>query len=367
VAAVRLIHIAPELPPTVGGVADYAAILSRRLVEVSDGEVEPVLIHAGHQAADTIEVDFPVVDLSGQCSATALANTVARLAEAAAGRAVVLLEYSGYGYATRGAPLWVARGLRRVCGDGLPLVTMFHEISASGPIWTSAFWLAPLQKWVAGSLARHSTAVLANRRDSTRWLRERTENAHFQPVFSNVGELETLPDWENRSPYAIVFGGTGKETLYTQHTSQLQRLLRAAGVQTLVDIGPPPQETLRRPWGKANVDVQGFVERRDVSGWLQEAQLALLCRNPQAFTKSGSLMAYLAHGVPAVIATRHSTRPNPDLKERTHYLTLPGAVQKAEEEGGGWSAIGRNGYDWYRENAHSREGATTLLRLIGSG
>ena len=74
--SIRLIHIAPELPPTVGGVADYTAILSRRLVEVSDGAVEPVLVHAGRQFADAIDVDFPVVDLSGQCSTSALAQTV---------------------------------------------------------------------------------------------------------------------------------------------------------------------------------------------------------------------------------------------------------------------------------------------------
>jgi hypothetical protein len=54
VTPVRLIHIAPELPPTVGGVADYAVILSRRLVEVSDGTVEPVLIYAGHEPTEAI-------------------------------------------------------------------------------------------------------------------------------------------------------------------------------------------------------------------------------------------------------------------------------------------------------------------------
>ena len=78
--SIRLIHISPELPPTVGGVADYTAILSRRLVEVSDGIIEPVLVHAGNQSAEAIEVDFPTVDLSGERSASALAETIEQLA-----------------------------------------------------------------------------------------------------------------------------------------------------------------------------------------------------------------------------------------------------------------------------------------------
>jgi hypothetical protein len=49
-------------------------------VEVSDGEVEPVLVHAGRQQVDTIEADFPVVNLSGEQSAQRLAEAVQELA-----------------------------------------------------------------------------------------------------------------------------------------------------------------------------------------------------------------------------------------------------------------------------------------------
>ena len=360
----RLIHITPELPPTVGGVADYTALLSRRLVEVTDGAVEPVLVHAGKEPAEVIAVDVPVVDLSGQCSATALADAVRRQAEETSGRAVVLLEYSGYGYAMRGAPLWLARGLQRVCGgDGPPLVTMFHELYATGPPWTSAFWYSFPQKWVVGQLAQRSTAVVANRHDSTEWLRGHTDTAYHRPIFSNVGEPSTPPVWEQRSPYAVVFGGTGKEALYDEHGARLQALLRTLGIRTLVDIGPRPPKPLLSSLKGIEIDVRGLVDREAVSESLREAQLGLLCRNPKALTKSGSLMAYLAHGVPAVIARRHSTQPNPDLKRGTHYLSLADPSQKSAEQTD-WSAVGRSGYDWYRENAHSRGAAELFFRLI---
>jgi len=171
----RFIHVTPELPPTVGGVADYTAILSQRLVEVSSSSVESVLMHAGKTPTEAIEVNFPVVDLSGAQSAVTLADTVRDLANEADGDAVVLLEYVGYGYAKRGAPLWLVRGLSRVCGNnGVPLVTMVHEVRASNwKPWTSTFWLSPIQGYVVAQLARMSRAVVTNRIPSAEWLRSR--------------------------------------------------------------------------------------------------------------------------------------------------------------------------------------------------
>ena len=89
---IRLIHIAPELPPKVGGVADYTAILSRRLVEVSDGAVEPVLVHAGKERAGAIDVGFPAVDLSGGGTTGALGEAISLVDLENDHRGVVLLE-----------------------------------------------------------------------------------------------------------------------------------------------------------------------------------------------------------------------------------------------------------------------------------
>ena len=58
----HIIHITPELPPTVGGIADYTAILTQRLVEVSDGILEPVLVRAGKASDELPNVDFEYVD-----------------------------------------------------------------------------------------------------------------------------------------------------------------------------------------------------------------------------------------------------------------------------------------------------------------
>jgi hypothetical protein len=161
----------------------------------------------------------------------------------------------------------------------------------------------------------------------------------------------------------VVFGGTGKEALYDKHGTRLRALLHTTGIQKLVDMGPRPPKHLLSSLEGIEVDVRGLVDREAVSECLREAQLGVLCRNPQALTKSGSLMAYLAHGVPAVIARRHNTHPNPDLKRGTHYLSLADAAQPSAE-GTDWSVLGRSGYDWYEENAHSRGAAELFFRLI---
>src|SRR5207244_7950676 len=66
----------------------------------------------------------------------------------------VLLHYVNYGFQKRGVPfrlLSILRALRRQHRN--KLVTIFHELYASGPPWTSAFWLRPVQIHLAKSVA----------------------------------------------------------------------------------------------------------------------------------------------------------------------------------------------------------------------
>ncbi|MCS4199748.1 hypothetical protein [Salinibacter ruber] len=363
---IRLIHITPELPPTVGGVADYTSILSRRLVEISGGEVEPVLVHAGKESVDQIEVDFPAVDLSGVQSADALASTVQRLVADADERAGVLLEYSGYGYEKHGAPLWLGRAVRRVCEkSGVPLLIMFHELYATGPLWSRKFWVSLVQAYVIRLIVRQSVGVVTNRSDSARWLQKQVESpVHYAPVFSNVGEPESFLSFEERDGYAVVFGGTGKKALYENYGRALARLLRRVGMEKIVDLGPPPDEKITESVG-IPVDIRGFLSKADVSAALRYASMGLLCRNPRALAKSGCLAAYMAHGVPSVVATRHSTDPNPKLEEGVHYLSLQRALRTAEKrEAQNWDLVGYQSHNWYMNNGHSKEVASIFANLI---
>jgi len=329
----RLIHITAELPPVVGGVADYTAILTLRLVEVSEEKIDPVLIHSGNQPAEAIDVPFPVEDLSGQCSAIVLAQAIERLAAEADGRAVVLLEYSGYGYASRGAPLWLARGLQRVCGeDGVPLITMFHELYATGPPWTSAFWMAPLQQHVAAQLARMSAGIVTNRKSRVSWLQRHQASesiaVRMQPVFSNVGEPDRLPPFEKRARHAVVFGGGGrKSTVYDEHRNLLRRLIDQEGFSRILDIGPAEDGVLlEESWSRS----LGVLSADEISDRLASVSLGVLSYPGSRLGKSGVAAAFASHGVPFLLLNEEkSSRTTEPYVEGEHFWRGE-TIRKAE-------------------------------------
>jgi hypothetical protein len=364
----QLLHIAPELPPAVGGVADYTAILTRRLVEASDGTVQPTIIHCGKEPADAIEVDFPVVDLSGKCSATILSSTCRRLANETEVPTVALVEYSGYGYSNRGAPLWLARGLRRVCGDtnGVPLITIFHELYATGPPWTSTFWVSGLQRLTAAALAWSSRAILTNRAESVKWLQRYAGSdipVDTRPVFSNVGEPDDGTLDQRCLDRAIVFGGGRKEKVYSQQFSHLGKILADAGITHVIDVGP----TVRTPdcTGPLHFEHRGVLPKREVSRLLQSSQVGMIYCPRDHLTKSGVMAAYLSHSVAPIVFGENNTEVG--LVPGKHYLS-----GNELRRGIGTSAlceplfrqVGQIGREWYCQQAHSEITAQSLLSLI---
>lgn len=364
---IRLIHIAPELPPTVGGVADYTTILSRRLLEVSDGALEPVLVHAGKASTESIEGEFPTVDLSGKQSASALADTVRDLAEETDGRAIVLLEYSGYGYAKRGTPLWLARGLRQLNNrwTDLTLVTMCHELYAtSRKPWESVFWLSPVQRYITSQIARLSDGILTNRRASARKLREMTDEETPIRVcftFSNVGEPRVLSSYEEREPYAVIFGGAGRKAVtYEQHSAVLGRALRRMGVERIVDIGTTVGESAFTELGLP-VKAVGVLSAAEVSAYLQRASVGVLQYPLHCLTKSGLWASYAAHGVPPVLIADRQLAEG--LEEGRHYVLLSDLEDEVPSESQR-RAISCTVKQWYDEEAHSQRAARIVLDLL---
>jgi len=309
-------------------------------------------------------VDYPVEDLSGQCSAAVLAETVEQLAQEAEGSAVVLLEYSGYGYAKRGAPVWLVRGLRRACGAaGVPLVTMFHEISASTwKPWTSTFWLSPVQMWVARRIAQASAGLMTTHPTGAEILgRFADERAPVEvcPVFSNVGEPDERPTFDDRSPQAVIFGGRRTKTaLYGTHRDTTQAVLERWGIETVIDVGPPDAATPDALG--VSVDVRGLQPAGAISDLLLDARIGLL-HYPAAYaTKSGILAACMAHGVVLVLIA-----PEPlggQLEAGTHFAKSAGPGEVVDSSVG--DRIGRAATNWYDRHAHSRHAATTALSFI---
>lgn len=359
----RLIHITPELPPTVGGIADYTAILSQRLVEVSDRAVEPVLVSAGKASDELPDVDFEYVDHGGTYSAEALCATIKQLTSEASGPAVILLQYSGYGYAPRGAPLWLLRALQQVCEEeGVPLITMFHEVRARDwRPWTSTFWLSPVQTYVARGLTRLSRALMTNHETAAQRLRTFTSSempVRVYPVFSNIGEPECATPAEDRSNEAVVFGGEGmKSALYDTHRDVLAAWLSKNKVDKIVDVGRvPSSKDVRLP---ADIEWRGIQPQSAISALLRDARFGILHYPAAYITKSGIMAAYMAHGTAPVVVV-----PQPEggaLTPNVHYIPVTANQASGDTES---SAIADAAATWYANYAHSRHTAKAVYGMI---
>src|SRR5688572_26176134 len=132
----RLFSIIPRLAPLVDGIGDYALSLARLLRQDIGIETHFIVTDPAWTGTGKIE-GFEVTHLSRP--------STAELINALPADATVLLHYEGYGYANRGCPVWLVKALEqwRMANNRRKLVTMFHELYATGPPWTSSFWLSP--------------------------------------------------------------------------------------------------------------------------------------------------------------------------------------------------------------------------------
>src|SRR5262249_25616277 len=140
-----------------------------------------------------------------------LADTLQLLSAETDARAVVL-HFSGYGYQERGVPVWLVQGFRiwnRRAGR-VPLLTIFHELYATGQPWQSAFWLSPLQREIARSILNLSSAAITTTdlysKRLSEWRDGNASKITAIPVFSNVGEPGCGSAPCARTAVAVVFG-----------------------------------------------------------------------------------------------------------------------------------------------------------------
>ncbi len=209
-----------------------------------------------------------------------------------------LLHYSGYGFAKRGAPLWLLHKIENDRAKFKTFGVFFHELYAFGPPWGSAFWLSPAQRYIAKRLAELSDYWITNREDSAVWLsRFALDKAHkILPVFSNVGEISTYSS--KRLPRVVVFGGAPlRAATYRAAGDTLFRWIDVQGLE-LHDIGPAMNDqTVNDALKKVDAIVHGKLDGVEVSRILAESSFGLVKYPVEYVAKSGVFAAYCAHGV----------------------------------------------------------------------
>src|SRR5262249_50864783 len=179
--------------------------------------------------ATRVEDDWKTVCVPKR-EAQILADTVQLLSDETNAR-VLVLHFSGYGYQKRGVPIWLVQGLRlwNQRAHRVPLLTIFHELYATGRPWQSAFWLSPLQKQIARSILNLSSAAITttdlHRKRLSEWRDGDATKITALPVFSNVGEPGCRSAPCARTAAAVVFGLAGVENvIFGRYRPEVERI-----------------------------------------------------------------------------------------------------------------------------------------------
>jgi hypothetical protein len=327
----NILLIAPQYPPAINGLGDYAARLGQGLTDAG------YTVHYAGLSQPTPVSVHPYWPL--QANGTHLLQIVQQQQIH-----TVILNYSGYGYQRRGVPLWLVTALTEVKRAGIRIIIFFHELYANGPLWTSAFWLHPLQKKIFRQLlALANHAFTSNSVWYHILLKERQlPVAHIQNIgiFSNIPEPTQFVPWQNRKSILVIFGGSGLRA-HTYAAIEQNNLLDKIEVEAIWDIGPPLPNSV---WDKLTVPVKawGILPAEEVSHLLSQVRYGALCYRDDLLGKSGIMAAYTAHAVCVWNGTTFNDATGEGLQTNQHYITAGTYNYRNENE------IAQNGYNWYQ-------------------
>lgn len=340
-------QLSPAYPPDLSGVGDYAALLEKALRNMG----LPLVTAVGRANARKY---------SGY-EAQTLTRSSEDLVRALVDTEQVLLHFSGYGYGWRGLCHWLVEGLQRWKAGGRcrRLVTMFHEVYATGPIWRSSYWTAGPQRRIALELARLSDAGFVSSFGGLEQLTRLAPELRLDllPVFSNVGEPVMPPLLSARGHSAVIFGGAARRQRVFNALSRagraFEKRLEALGVTEVVDIGPGVGAP--RVMGRCDVRSLGPCPTYEISAVLADARFGLIDYPRHVFTKSGIAAAYFAHRL-VTVNTSSMGRYPPGLKEGRHLLGLGGFLT-GDFEG---QEVADSGHEWY--GSHNLAAAAEKFR-----
>ncbi len=360
----HVLHILPRVPPAICGIGDYSWRLAQSLWQHRC--IESSFLCAGIAATQPEgSLEFPVSCLSRLTSKSLLECLTPRLSMFDA----VILHLSSYGFQKRGVPFWLANAWKKLARirQRPALLSMFHELAASGPITSSAFWLQPLQKWVIHSIARASDGLRTNRQGYADELHAVTgkemEGIVVMPVFSNFGEPQSIPRWEAREPAMVMFGwGIFNGDNLAQTIDRAVPYCKKLGLNSLHIIGGAEHQS-NVPG--VEIKAHGYMREDQLSSLLLSCRAAYSAYNPECFAKSTLMAAFASHGL-VVVCQGTRAQLADGLFDGVHLLN--------ESSLGQWLNRGNNDFDkisaalkqWYDEHSLLRNAdsyAKQLARL----
>lgn len=347
-----VIQIVPLRAVEPEGVGDYARLIAERLLQ--DHGLRTVFIACSPLPPEQQLRDVWETHQLAKRSAKAL---TAALAEIDGGRPVpIILHVSGYGYQRKGTPFWLAKAIRRwrKLHPEAPLMSIFHEIHATGPITGSAFWLAPFQREVARRILHASTAAITTVGRYAalldHWVRNGQPHISHLPVFSTIGESDDSAAPTRRSPVLAVFGrGNMNDTLYGRYRAPVEAFIAREGVRSIIDIGKRPAD-VPASLGGATIEALGEAPASVVRERLHTARFGLMAYDADFLAKSSIFAAYCALGTIPVCVSESEGRAD-GAKPGENYIKLGSASTPPPFELSQLDALQSAAHGWYTQHS----------------
>ena len=126
----------------------------------------------------------------------------------------LLLHFSGCGYGPRDVCQLLVNVLRswKQSHHERRLITLFHEVFATGPIWRSSFGSTRRQQRITQQLVELSDFTFVTSHCGYRQLKSICSNisAEILLIFSTIGGLRDVFPLSQKSPFAFVFGSAAR-------------------------------------------------------------------------------------------------------------------------------------------------------------
>jgi glycosyltransferase involved in cell wall biosynthesis len=345
----EVVIVTPELPPAVGGVADY----TQRLNEAwPDKENLQVLV-----PRNAMEELLPGV-----------------------GR--VLVQYSAYGFDHHGYPRKLIRALIDwKTKTGGRLVVMFHEIWTFWPVTNKNFFVQLLHRRAIKSLLKSADKVFTSTESQAEHLRALSSPnpIHVLPVGSNIRRNEDV-DLARIPGCAVIFGlQRARLRGLRKMRSSLSSLAAAGYITKIISIGAGGDSNLHneeRSLLNALQLREGFEQlgsrpEREISALLLAASFGIFAHDELSLTKSGTFMAYAAHELNVLADFADKSKPAPicwlvaplELRQgssNSEWKSRAESLRAWQKENSSWELIARTFADALELNAAKLSRAGTL-------
>ena len=313
----QIVIICPELAPGSGGLADYTL---RVIDHWSDASPLRVLLPAGSAVPPGPRANVQIDVVERQA-----ARLLAALPKQGGN---VLLQYSAYGFDRFGYPRWLLRALadwKRQPGG--VLVLMFHEIWTFWPVLNKNYLVQQLHRRDIRALVLEADAIFTSTSSQAEHLRKLLPGCTVEllPVGSNIEPVRP-PSGTREAGVAVLFGLEGSRVRALESMNADLHALAGRGViRKIISAGAGKGEQERMFLSRLQL-LDGFEQRgalpgRDVSELLLRGSFGISAQDDLSLTKSGTFMAYAAHGLSIISPHGEQSKPEPLC-----WLTTPGEL-----------------------------------------